>query len=75
MQYLGSLLNRKGVYVVHPQDMNFKEEGLFVKHHEKWVRVDVLYRFFELFDLKNIPKSELLLYAAKKGQVTTTPPY
>ena len=75
MQYLGSLLNRKGVYVVHPQDMNFKEKGLFVKHHEKWVRVDVLYRFFELFDLKNIPKSELLLSAAKKGQVTTTPPY
>lgn len=75
MQYLGSLLNHKGVYVVHPKDMNFREEGLFVMHEEKWVRVDVLYRFFELFDLKNIPKSELLLYAAKKGQVATTPPY
>jgi hypothetical protein len=34
----------------------------------------VLYRFFELFDLKNIPKSELLLYAAKKGLVAMTPP-
>lgn len=73
MQYLGSLL--KGVYVVHPKDLSFREEGLFLMHEEKWLRVDVLYRFFELFDLKNIPKSELLLYAAKKGRVVTTPPY
>lgn len=77
MQYLGTLLNQKGlpVYVVHPKDLSFREEGLFVMHEEKWVRVDVLYRFFELFDLKNIPKSELILYAAKKGRVVTTPPY
>ena len=75
MQYLGSLLKEKGVYVVHPKDLSFREEGLFLMHEEKWLRVDVLYRFFELFDLKNIPKSELLLYAAKKGRVVTTPPY
>lgn len=75
MQFLESLLNDKGVYVVHPKDLSFRDEGLFVMDEGKWVRVDVLYRFFELFDLKNIPKSELILYAAKKGQVTTTPPY
>ena len=75
MQFLASLLNDKGVYVVHPKDVSFRDEGLFVMDVGKWVRVDVLYRFFELFDLKNIPKSELLLYANKKGQVTTTPPY
>jgi len=75
MQYLGSILNQKGVYVVHPKDISFKEEGLFLKYEEKWARIDVLYRFFELFDLKNIPKSELFLYSAKKGQVITTPPY
>jgi len=77
MQYLGSLLKQKGlpVYVVHPKDLSFREESLFLMHEEKWLRVDVLYRFFELFDLKNIPKSELLLYAAKKGRVVTTPPY
>ena len=73
MQYLGTLLS--GVYVVHPKDLNFKEEGLFVVHEGKWVRIDVLYRFFELFDLKNIPKSELHLYAVKKGRVVATPPY
>ena len=51
MQYLGSLLNNKGVYVVHPKDMSFRDEGLFVMNMGKWVRIDVLYRFFELFDL------------------------
>jgi hypothetical protein len=75
MQYLGSLLKEKRVYVVHPKDLSFREEGLFLMHEQKWLHVDVLYRFFELFDLKNIPKSELLLYAAKKGRVVTTPPY
>ena len=34
----------------------------------------MLYRFFELFDLKNIPKAELLLYGAKKTLVALTPP-
>ena len=73
MQYLETLLTR--VYVAHPKDLKFKEEGLFMVHEGKWLRVDVLYRFFELFDMKNIPKSELYLYAAKKGRVHTTPPY
>ena len=75
MQYLVKILKQKGVYVVHPKEITFKEEGLFLKQEEKWVRIEVLYRFFELFDLKNIPKSELLLYSCKKGKVFTTPPY
>ena len=36
--------------------------------------VDTLYRFFELFDLKNIPNYDLLLYAARKQLITMTPP-
>ena len=36
--------------------------------------MDVIYRFFELFDLKNIPKMELILYSIKKGKVKVTPP-
>jgi hypothetical protein len=34
-----------------------------------------VYRFFELFDLKNIPKSELVMYSVKKGKTIVTPPY
>ena len=37
--------------------------------------VSHIYRFFELFDLDNVPKSELLMYGAKKGRVRVTPPY
>ena len=37
--------------------------------------VAVVYRFFELFDLKNVPKSELIMYSAKKERVTVTPPF
>jgi hypothetical protein len=35
----------------------------------------LVYRFFELFDLPNIPKAELVQYAVKKGRVAVTPPY
>jgi hypothetical protein len=77
MVYLADLLKQKGVpvYTVHPREVIFKEEGLFVLDGGNEVRLDVIYRFFELFDLKNIPKSELFLYSNKKGQVQTTPPY
>jgi len=77
MEWLATLLNKQGlpIYTVHPKEIQFREEGLFVQNEGKWLRVDVLYRFFELFDLKNIPKSELMMYTAKKGKVVTTPPY
>jgi hypothetical protein len=34
-----------------------------------------VYRFFELFDLKNVPKSELLMYSVKKDKTLVTPPF
>lgn len=57
-----------------PQEVGFTEEGLFVRKGDRNLPVDVLYRFFELFDLPNIPKAELILYAAKKKKVVLTPP-
>jgi hypothetical protein len=77
MEYLKDILRLKGlpVYVAHPKDLLFREEGIFLPVGEKEVQVDVIYRFFELFDLKNIPKSELLMYSNKKGKVKITPPF
>jgi len=77
MVYLADLLRKKGlrVYTVHPGEVIFREEGLFVLDGDSEIRLDVVYRFYELFDLKNIPKSELFLYSNKKGRVQTTPPY
>ncbi len=76
MDYLGEALNVIGLttFVIDPSEVVFTEEGLFVDRNKSRYRIDILYRFFELFDLKNIPKSELILYAAKKKQVVLTPP-
>jgi hypothetical protein len=54
-----------------PKDVTFSESGLQLPDR---AQVSVLYRFFELFDLKNIPKADLFLYAAKKELVLMTPP-
>ena len=62
-------------FAIEPKQIIFHEDGLAVLTEDREVRVDVVYRFFELFDLKNIPKAELVMYAAKKGSVVVTPPY
>src|SRR2546427_12496372 len=62
---------RPAAQTVSPEDVIFTEEGLFLAGSTP---LTVLYRFFELFDLKNIPKSELIMYAVKKGRLALTPP-
>jgi len=62
-------------YVVLPQDIVFTEEALFARlEGGREEKIDVLYRNFELFDLLNIPKQELMLYAARHNRVKMTPP-
>jgi len=77
MSSLAQHLNDKGlpVFALRPQELIFREEGLFFKKSDDEVKIDVLYRFFELFDLKNIPKAELIMYSCKKGRVKITPPF
>ncbi len=76
MQWLGNRLNAAGLktFVIEPDQIRFTEDGLTVMELNSAVPIDVVYRFFELFDLKNIPKSELILYSAKKEKVKITPP-
>lgn len=77
MAYLARELREVGLraYEVHPRDVVFTEEGLYITPEQERLRVDVVYRFFELFDLLNIPKSELISYAARKKLTVVTPPY
>ena len=77
MTYLGSELHKIGLqaFTVRPKEIIFTEDGLYIDVEEERLRVDVVYRFFELFDLLNIPKSELISYAARKKLVVVTPPY
>jgi len=75
MAWLARALRGEGItaMMTQPAEIRFTEEGLWVEEDGPQ-RVDVLYRFFELFDLKNIPKAELMLYAVKKRQVVMIPP-
>ncbi len=60
---------------LHPHQLRFDEEGLFYRKGDgREVRISIIYRFFELFDLPNIPKMDILLYFVKGGKVKITPP-
>jgi hypothetical protein len=90
MSWLARTLTARGhpVHAVRPQDVHFTEQGLLVPEggspgprdptetdpSRPLVPIKVLYRFFELYDIKNVPKWELMLYAMKKQLVVLTPP-
>ena len=78
LQWIADAMVAKGLadtYVCRPEEIVFTEDALFVRlpgGEEK--KIDVLYRNFELFDLLNVPKQELMLYAARHNRVKMTPP-
>ncbi len=76
MQWLAEQLQERDLpaYCRHPRELLFDDGGLFVEASGKRLQIDAIYRFFELFDLKNIPKAELIGYFAKKNAVRVTPP-
>jgi len=78
LRWLANRMRALGVadaYVVVPQDVVFTEEALFARLEDgREEKIDVLYRNFELFDLLNVPKQELMLYAARHNRVKMTPP-
>tara|TARA_B100000315_G_C14577943_1_gene588913 strand:+ start:1486 stop:2967 length:1482 start_codon:yes stop_codon:yes gene_type:complete len=77
MTWLATQLRESGLlaYAVTPQEIHFTEEGLRLSVNGTTHHITVLYRFFELFDLKNIPKTELIMYSNKKTKVAVTPPF
>jgi hypothetical protein len=77
MRWLARRLTDIGLeaYCVEPRAVRFAEEGLSVSIDGRERPIGLIYRFFELFDLKNIPKAELIMYAAKKTRAVVTPPY
>ncbi|MDZ4384480.1 MAG: hypothetical protein U0940_03245, partial [Nitrospirota bacterium] len=77
MEWMAGAVREAGgrAVALRPEEVLFTEEGLFFDEGGQRHKIDLLYRFFELFDLKNIPKTELILYSAKKKGVTVTPPF
>jgi hypothetical protein len=77
MRWMADRLRESGIetYCADPRDLRFTEEGLWIATPSGERPVALVYRFFELFDLMNIPKAELVMYSAKKDRVAVTPPY
>jgi hypothetical protein len=78
MRWLADAMRRLNVanaHVCQPQDVIFTEEAMFARIDEgREEKLDAIYRNFELFDLMNVPKQELMLYAARHNRVKLTPP-
>ena len=68
-------LGLANLHVCEPDQIIFTEEALFLRFADgREEKLDAIYRNFELFDLLNIPKQELMLYAARHNRVKMTPP-
>lgn len=76
MDWLSRRLREFGseVYATHPRHLSYTEEAVFIDSGSQKIQIDTVYRFAELFDLKNVSKSELLLYLAKAKRIRLTPP-
>lgn len=77
MTWLAARLQEQGIeaWCVHPREVRFTEESLVLTGETADRSIALVYRFFELFDLKNVPKSELIMYSAKKERTIVTPPF
>ena len=77
MTWLAAQLREQGlpVWCVEPREIRFTEDGLRLRVDNSEHAIGLIYRFYELFDLLNIPKAELVQYAVKKEWVAVTPPY
>ncbi|MGB0409591.1 MAG: hypothetical protein ACPG3X_07515 [Opitutales bacterium] len=76
MEWLASQLRQLGrrVHVFHPDEVMPLGESLCVGIDGDPQKIDVLYRFWELFDLANVPIAEFLLKAREEAQLSLTPP-
>ena len=62
------------VFCLRPEDIFPLGGALFFDVEGNPEKIDVIYRFFELFDLANIPAVKFILDAWASGDVAITPP-
>jgi hypothetical protein len=76
MQWLATQLQLQGqrVYCLEPDDLFPLGSALCFDIEGNPEKIDVIYRFFELFDLANIPTANALFEAWEAGEVAIAPP-
>jgi len=74
--WIAARLREQGrrVHVLHPTEIMPLGHTLCAPVDGDPEQIDVLYRFFELFDLANVRTAEFILAAAEAGDVVVTPP-
>lgn len=76
MEWLASELQQRGarVYCLHPTDLFPLGESLCADIDGNPEELDVVYRFWELFDLPNISTAPFVFDALEKNGLAVTPP-
>lgn len=77
MQWIADVLQRQGrrVYCMHPDDVIPLSGSLCFDLDGSPERIDVIYRFWEMFDLANVGRvGEYLLAADRQDEVAVVPP-
>src|SRR5688572_10498706 len=76
MQWLAHQLQLLGkrVFCLRPEDMFPLENALFFDVEGNPEKIDIIYRFFELFDLENIRTQRFIFEAWNAGDVAIAPP-
>jgi len=76
MQWLAATLQRLGkrVYCFHPSEVMPLGTALCGSVDGNPEQIDIIYRFWELFDLSNVPIANFILEAWEESQLVVTPP-
>lgn len=76
-EYLSTLLRERHglrVYTRHPDDIMPLGDSLCIPVDGNPLKVDLIYRFWELFDLGNVSTAQDILHAVEEGEVVVSPP-
>ena len=76
MQWLAHQLQLQGkrVFCLKPEDIFPLENALFFDAEGNPEKIDIIYRFFELFDLENIRTQKFIFESWQAGEVSIAPP-
>jgi hypothetical protein len=76
MDWLARRLSAMGheVFAVRPRELRYTDQEVSLEVDGRRLPIGAVYRFMELFDLRNISKVDLLLYLAKAKRIFLSPP-